>query len=270
MSTGRETLRCGILLAVILAVGSANARPPDEDVDELVSRINVLPRYNQWRLIEPELRPTLKEVVGMSLEQRERLVRAGTAAQRAVGIFVADQQGDIAALLSYADLLSDREATLPFAQPTAGVEQYARRGQTVGEYLSAAYVEWFGVDVDCSLARFKRFFGDVDEPNHLVHPWIVRLRRAAGDAQQTTRLKKQINALPEEVRWAVLTLGYQDSMYTPDEARKLVAALSPATREALAAGTELLPDEPLFRMNDGAYRRVLREQFRRLVGTPQP
>lgn len=270
MITGKGIIRCGILSAVVFAVGSADAQPTEADVDELVSRITVLPRYNQWGLIEPELRAELREAVRVSPDQRQRLVRKGTAAQRAVGIFVADQQGDIAALLSYADLLDDHEPTLPFAQPTAGPDQYAQRQQTVGQYLSAAYLEWFGVDVDASPTRFKCLFGDLGDPNHLVHPWIVRLRRAAGSAQQAAQLRKQINALPEEVRWAVLALGYKSSVYTLEETRKQLTKLSPATREAIDAGANLLPDEPLFRMNGGAFRRVLCEQFRRLVNAPQP
>jgi len=270
MFTSSNIGRYGTLLAVAFAAASANAQSLKTNADQLVSKITVLPRYNQWTLIEPELRPALKKAVRMTPAQREHLVRSGTPAERGIGIFVADQQGDIAALLSYADLLVDRESTLPFAQPTAHVGQHAQRDQTVGEYLTAAYVEWFGVDVDSSPARFKRLLADVSDPDRLVRPWIVRLRRAAGDAKQTAQLKKDINALPEEVRWAVLTLGYKNSLYTVAEARRLLASLSRPTRQAIVGGTNLLPDEPLFRMNDGALWRLTLAECRKLLNAPQP
>ena len=270
MFTAGNVIRYGTLLAVAFAAASADAQALKTNTDQPVSKITVLPRYNQWTLIEPELRPALKKAVRMAPAQRERLVRSGTPAERGIGIFVADQQGDIAALLSYADLLEDRELTLPFALPTAGVGQHAQRDQTVGEYLTAAYVEWFGVDVDSSPARFKRLFADVSDPDRLVWPWIVRLRRAASDAKQTAQLKKDINALPEDVRWAVLTLGYKNSVYTREEARRLLANLSRVTRAAIVAGVNLLLDEPLFRRNDGALRRVALEECRKLLNAPQP
>ncbi len=266
----RRVFQCGVLLSTVFAVSGAAAQAPEPDLDEIVSQIKVLPRYNQWQLIEPALRSGLEAAARLPREQRERLLRADNAARRGIGIFIAGRQGDVAALLSYANLLDDREATLPFALPTAGVDQYAQRDQTVGDYLSATYLEWFGVDVDRSPARFKRLFGGLGDPNHLVHPWIVRLRRAAGNAKQTAQLKQQISALPEEVRWAVLTLGYQNSVYTLAEARELLAKLSPTLRKALGDGDTLLPDEPLFRMNHGAMRRVVREQFQRLVSASQP
>lgn len=270
MFTPRNVGRYGTLLAVAFAAASANAQLSETDVDQLVSKITVLPRYNQWVLIEPELRPALRQTVQITPAQREHLVRNGTPAERGIGIFVADQQGDIAALLSYADLLVDRERTLPFALPTAHDGQYARRDQTVAEYLTAAYLEWFGVDVDSAPTRFKRLLGDVSDPDRLVRPWIVRLRRAASDAKQTAQLKKDVNALPEEVRWAVLTLGYKNSLYTVAEARGLLASMSRPTREAIVGGTNLLPEEPLFRMNDGALWRVTLAECRKLLNAPAP
>jgi hypothetical protein len=266
----KRVFQCSVLLSTVFAASGAAAQAPEPDLDEIVSQIKVLPRYNQWQLIEPALRSGLEAAARMPREQRERLVRAGNAGRRGIGIFVAGRQGDVAALLSYANLLDDREATLPFALPTAGVDQYAQRDQTVGDYLSATYLEWFGVDVDGSPARFKRLFGGLGDPNHLVYPWIVRLRRAASDTTKTAQLKQQIGVLPEQVRWAVLTLGYQNSVYTLEEARGLLAKLSPTLREALDDGDTLLPEEPLFRMNDGAMRRAVRDQFQRLVSTSQP
>lgn len=268
MFAAKTVVRWGVLLVVVFATNGTSAQPPEVSIDELVSKISVLPRYNQWSLIEPELRPALKQVVRISREQRERLVHSGSPAERGVGIFVAEQRGDVAALLSYVRLLTDEASTLPYAQPTAAVGQYARRDQTVGEYLTAAYLEWFGVDVDSSPARFRRVLGDVTDPERFVQPWLVRLWRARGNAGETAKLKEQINALPEDVRWAVITLGYKRSVYTLEEARGLLADLSREIRQAILNRAELLPGEPLFRVNDGAYRRVVLEECGRLLGTP--
>jgi hypothetical protein len=112
--------------------------------------------------------------------------------------------------------------------------------------------------------------GNVSDPDRLVRPWTVRLRRAARDAKQTAELRKDVNTLPEDVRWAVLTLGCKHSVYTVAEARELLASLSRPTRQAIVAGTNLLPDEPLFRMNDGAFCRVTLEECRKLLNAPAP
>lgn len=263
-------IRRGALLVTVCAATSVGAQPVREGASEIVSRVEVLPRYNQWSLVEPELRPALKAAVRLPRKQREHLVREGSAAQRGVAIFIAEQQQDIKALLSYAHLLEDKETTLPFAAATAGIGQYAEHEQTVGEYLTATYLEWFGVNVDGSLKRFERLFDDETNPDHFVRPWIVRLRRAKDSPLQAARIRKQIDRLPDEVRWAVLTLGYKDSLYTLDDARAALSKIPQPIREAILSGADLLPTEPTFRMNDGASRRFLIEECRKLLNDARP
>ena len=253
---------------IILCATTLSAQTAGPDLDPQLAKVSVLPRYNQWTLVDPDLRPALKSVTTLTAEQRDALAASENADHRGIAIFIADQQGDIAALLSYARLLEDDALTLPYALPTAGVDQYAGGPQTVGEYLSAAYLEWFGVDVDHSAKRFKRFkryIGKVEDPTRLVKPWIVRLRRAAQDVKKTAELKKQIATLPDDVRWAVITLGYKDSVYTQAQARDLLTQLPQSTRQAIVRRENILPNEPLFKINRGALRRVLLDESQTLI-----
>jgi hypothetical protein len=198
-------------------------------------------------LIDPSQRPLLKKVAEMPAAQRDQLLHSADARLRGVGIFVADQQGDLGVLLSLKDMLTDNAATVPFAVPVDQVGEYVVRPQTVADYLTTVYEEWFGVDVDKSQQRFDRLLGPLsDHPQNFVRPWIVRLRRAAPDEKAVAELKKTIATLPDEVRWAVVTLGYSNSLYSRDEARALLGTLSQSVQERLRAREEVLPNEPLF------------------------
>ncbi len=265
MNQTHRIMRCSALLVATWAVVVAVAQPADPRA--ISAEINVLPRANQWFLVEPQARAALEQLVNLPARDRDQLIRQGDARQRGIGLFIADRQGDIALLLKLAPLLQDNEQTLPYAAPVADVGNYDVLPQTVGDYLSSIYLHWFGVDVDGSARRFERLFGDVSDPAHLVHPWIVRLRRAQGDAPATAQLKQQIARLPEEVRWAVLTLGHTNSLYTLEEARDGLAQLSPAMRTRLANQDDVLPGEPLFKVNEGAYRQLTLHACRQLLET---
>lgn len=261
-------LNCNIRIVAVAVAGlalvaMAAAQPPVPM--EVLDRIEVVPRGNQWTLIPPEARPALRQVVAMTSAQRDALVQSKDARLRGIGLFVAEQQGDIAFLLSLSHLLDDRTPTVPYARPVAHEGGYAQANQTVADYLSSIYAVWFGVDVDKSRKRFDKLIGRVADPKHLVRPWIVRLRRAGDDKDKVAALKTQVATLPEDVRWAVLTLGYKNSLYTPDEARTALNTLSADTRDALQGRQDLLPDEPLFRVNDGLFRKTLLTDCRRLL-----
>jgi hypothetical protein len=239
-------LPCGIGLSFVLA-GLAVATYADEPADA-VPAVRVVPRQNQWTLVEPEQRVILTRVVQMPAAQRDQLLRSSDARLRGIGIFIAEQQGDLAALLALSNLLTDGAATVPFAVPVAQPGQYRVRGQTVADYLTTVYLDWFGVDVDKSKERFDDLLGPVkDTPQKLVQPWLVRLRRARADESALAKIKAAVVELPEEVRWAVVTLGYSSSLYTKTEARTVLAALSEKTREALHRRVTLPATEPLFR-----------------------
>jgi len=247
-------------LALALAV-SAYARDPADEV----ARVRVVPRHNQWTLVAPEQRPILTRIIQMPAAERDPLLRSDDARLRGIGIFIAEQQGDLATLLSLSPLLADNAPTVPFAEPVAHAGDYRVRDQTVADYLTTVYLEWFGVDVDKSKQRFDDLLGRVkDQPQNLVQPWIVRLRRAAADESAVAKIKARAAELPEEVRWAVVTLGYSSSLYTKAEARALLAALSEQTREKLRSRQELLPDEPLFRST--SFRDAVVRQYEELVG----
>ncbi len=254
---------CGPALVVALATVSASGHT--SDTAEAISQVTVVPRHNQWSLIDPQKRQALSEIVGMPAADRDRLIQQGDARERGIGIFIAEQQGDVELLLSLAHMLADREPTVPYALATALPGDYANEDQTVAEYLSSVYLEWFGVDVDQSAKRFDELLGAVTDPSRLVRPWIVRLRRARGDAQATAQIRQRIRKLPEEVRWAVVTLGYCNSLYTEPEARALLAELSKTIQDAIQSDKGLLPEEPLFRMNAGTYRKLALGKCQRLL-----
>ena len=245
---------CGSGLVVALATVSASGQT--RDTAEAISQVTVLPRHNQWSLVGPQQGQALSEIVRLPAADRDQLIQQGDARERGLGIFIAEQQGEVELLLSLAHLLADREPTVPYALATALPGEYANEDQTVAEYLSSVYLEWFGVDVDRSAKRFDELLGAVSDPPRLVRPWIVRLRRARDDRQATAQIKQRVRGLPEEVRWAVVTLGYCNSLYTEPEARALLSELSETTQAAIQNEKNLLPEEPLFRMNAGTYRKL--------------
>ncbi len=247
-----------------LALAGLAAATYADDPAVAVAAVQVVPRQNQWTLVEPEQRAILKPIVQMAAAERDQLVHSNDARLRGIGIFIAEQQGDLAALLGLSDLLTDNAPTVPFAVPVAQVGEYRTRDQTVAEYLTTVYLEWFGVDVDKSQERFADLLGPVkDTPQKLVQPWIVRLRRARADETAVAKIKSAVEELPEEVRWAVVTLGYSSSLYTKAEVRTLLAGLSEKTRAALRARATLPADEPLFRST--SFRDAVLRQYEELV-----
>jgi hypothetical protein len=253
---------CSTRLALALAVLAASAYAGDPAA--AVASVRVVPRHNQWTLVDPEQRAILTKIVQMPVAERDQLLRRGDARLRGIGIFIAEQQADLAALLALSDLLADNAATVPYAAPLAQVGEYGVHDQTVAEYLTTVYLDWFGVDVDKSKERFGDLLGPVkDTPQNLVQPWIVRLRRAGADEGAVAEIKQRVAELPEEVRWAVVTLGYSNSLYTQSEARPLLAALSEQTRGVLRTRGKLLPNEPLLRST--SFRDAVLRQYEELV-----
>jgi hypothetical protein len=215
---------------------------------DLLEQVRAVPRHNEWGCVAPEQRPVLKSLIEMPAAERDQLLRSDDARLRGIAIFITEQQGDLVALLSLRARLADNAPTVPFATPAAQIGEYPVTQQTVADYLTAVYKDWFGVDVDKSPERFDSLLGPIkDQPQSLVQPWIVRLRRAGADEKAVADVKQRIAALPDELRWAVVTLGYGDSLYTRDEARTLLNALSAPVQGRLRAGEALLPNEPLFR-----------------------
>ncbi len=254
---------CGAWLGFLLPVLATAAEPGGPA--EALAKVQAVPRQNQWTLVDPQQRPVLKTLVQMPAAERDRLLSSDDARLRGIGIFITEQQGDIARLLSLSPLLSDNSPTVAYFMPVAHPGEYPTAAQTVAEYLTTVYLEWFGVDVDRSQQRFDELLGPgQDRPADFVQPWIVQLRRAADDAART-RIKENVGKLPEEVRWAVLTLGYSNSLYTKAEAGAQLAALSPQLRENLRARLPLLPNEPLF--HSTSFRAAVMRVYGELSGS---
>jgi hypothetical protein len=263
MGIRQYAISCGFAFAVALAAVSPSAGI--DSASDAVAQIAVVPRHNQWSLIDPDQHQALRNIIKTPTADRDRLIRLGDARERGIGIFIAEQQGDLDLLLSIAHLLDDGEPTIPYALPTAMPEEYATQTQTVAEYLTSVYLEWFGVDVDRSVEKFAELFGNVTDSSRLVRPWIVRLRRARDDSQATTQIKELVTQLPEDVRWAVVTLGYYNGFYTEPESRTILSKLSAPIKNAIQGEERLLPEEPLFRMNAGRYRTLALEHCQRLL-----
>ena len=260
------------LATIVLFAATVQAQPQARavDVDGLIASVGVLPRCNQWSLVPPEQRETLHKLAAFTTEQREVLAKSDDPRSRGAAVFIAEQQGDLAALLSCSRMLEDTRPTQPYALPTAGIDEYAQGEQTVAEYLTSAYLHWFGVDVDGSLEKFRENFGERPVADRFVKPWIVRLRRAAKDGAKIAEIKTRIQTLPEETRWAVLALGYQESVYTAKEAREALRQLSPETRQAITAGKAEFRTEPYLRMNENAMGELLQSNARELLVERNP
>ncbi|HVP11772.1 MAG TPA: hypothetical protein VMV94_11365 [Phycisphaerae bacterium] len=234
------------------------------DPAKAVADVRVVPRYNEWPLVAPEQREILSKVVKMPATDRDQLLQSDDARLRGIGIFIAEQQGDLAALLSLSALLADNRPTVACAAPVAQAGEYHVRDQTVADYLTTVYQEWFGVDVDKDKKRFDDLLGPMkDQPKNLVQPWIVRLRRAQADEKEVAKIKTEVAELPEDVRWAVVTLGYNSNLYTQAEAATLLAKLSETTRATVRNREKLLPNEPLFRST--SFRDAAVRQYEELV-----
>ncbi len=214
MRTKPNIICCGVALA--LALATCDSLVASTDPVGAAQEITVLPRQHQWTLVDPAARPALAATARLSAAARDRLLSSDSARERGIGIFVADQQGDVACLLSLSALLEDEAATVPYALPVAHAGGYAQGEQTVAEYLNAAYREWLGVEVDKSRRRFDRLLGEVDEPDHLVRPWIVRLQRVRKDVEGTAELKQRVRALPEAVIPCGLLVDRRFSFFGPD------------------------------------------------------
>lgn len=260
-----RTKRTVFALALLALGALAPASTPAAEDHPLALAVRAVPRHHQWSVLAPDQRERLLAIVRLTPGERERWTASPSAVERGLGLFAAEQNGDIEFLLSRADLLESREPTIPYAPPLALGQGGAPIAQTLGEYLTAIYQDWFGVDANGSRARFDRLFGRQQSPALLVKPWIVRLQRARDDEQAVAAIKKQIYELPEEVRWAVVTLAYKNSLMSEEEARGQLARLSKTTKSALAAGAELLPGEPMFLVNGGLLQRTLLEECRRLL-----
>jgi hypothetical protein len=232
-----------IIGAVSIHAAAAIAAPLTRDaVIDAAADITVVAHSDHWTLVPSEQRNALDELRDAEVDARtiESLARSLDPMHRGLAILLADQRGDVETMLRLSFLLEDDALTIPRAAPTAGVGEYAALPQTVGEYLSATYHHWFGVDVDGSPRRFARTLAPVAEPDHLVRPWIVRLLRARGDAKQTDQLREQIAELPDDVQAAVIALGHRMSLFTTEDARQRLAPLAAAVNRLPATTDPML------------------------------
>ncbi len=236
------------------ATGSRGAEEPAEALHQpdngarpcSVEHVKAIPRWHQWSLLDPGSRKTLQCLVTRSsVQQRERLVWHGTARERGLGLFLADQQQDVAALFSYCPLLQDERDTLPYALPVASVGATAVQRQTVSAYLNTLYLEWVGVDMDGDRSRCEDYLGRVPDPEHLVRPWVVRLLRAGGDQYTLSRWQRAVARLPEMEQGVIILLAAGDDLLDAQTSCRNWLRLSPVARDGLLAGALAVLDDPL-------------------------
>ena len=227
---------------------ASSLNPDGRDGADMGPRpVSAIPRWNQWSLLDADQRRALRlRVARSSRADWVRLVQEGGGPERGLGLFLADQHGDVAALLTWCGLLEDHRETLPYPLPNAWSGPMVTHSQTVSGYLTTLYLAWFGVDVDGDRARCEAFLGGLETPDVPVRPWIERLLRARDDAERH-RLKRVLLELPEPERAVVLLLAFEHDLMNRDEVCDAWNGIRAGLRADLEAGVAVLPDEPMFR-----------------------
>ncbi len=273
----KEKLAVAIVLCWLIGHASWQA-PPEEAIG---AGVKALPHPAYMDLLTDEEREALDHLLSISDEQLDILLNSDDPRKIGLGVHVVSTRGDLRRLLELAPLLEDRRPTVPImhhaqAQPIPATPpnkgHYNTYQTTVAKFLAYEYGLWFGASISIptpeqeedlrrrfgpsmggysAMGQFERTLGKVEDPELMVHPWIRRLRRATsyGTPEQLEAVKKQVQRLPPELRWAVLASAHTEfrhvdarSGYTKselvDEFRRLPPALRRASAEQLTASTD--------------------------------
>ncbi len=218
-----------------------------------VEDVRALPRWNQWVLLDPDSRALLRCLVRrVDREVRNRLVQEGTPEARAVAVFLADQQEDVAFLAASCDLLDDQRETLPYPLPAAWPGTQVYHPQTVSEYTTQVILEWFGLDVDGSRIRCES--GLAGRPERFVRPWLVRFVRHQGDREQVRAIEAQVHRLPGEVAAVISLLAFENGVLSEDEVCARWATLPDEVRDQVQFQSDLLVSDPMVQQAPTRFR----------------
>lgn len=178
----------------------------------------------------------------------EALLSSDDPREVGLGLFVLEQNADLARLASLADLLDDQRPTIPYAGKTVQVGDFVPQNQTVGEYLAHIYAMWFGVPSRDAKSR-KEEIRNVTDPWERPNPWLEKLTRArsglygeegfAGRETRIAAVKQELQAGSADVRWVVATDGHDRGLYSREEARTILLSLDQTLRSQIITGDPL-------------------------------
>jgi hypothetical protein len=244
---------------------NAPARDDTVNISVRMTGITELPRFGRLDLLDKTSEAALRHLDPMTTRDLVQLVRHGNPIEIGFGIFAASQARNVAALLSFHPLLDDDELTLPYPLPVAFLEQHATHTQTISEYLSATYLEWFGIDVDGSSARFHDYFSAVYNADHLTKPWILRMQNCGTDSSCLSNVISRINELPNLVQGYIALLAYRESIFSVGMTQSRLCKLGKDTVQALEFPGNLESLDPMLQANDGMMAESLARLCRNLL-----
>lgn len=214
-----------MLLSTVLLHRGSSAEETNAGVIDGLVLPSELPLLG-WTRVSPADRLLYVQLIDMSNEGVERLIRSDDPLARGLGIFLLSQRGDCDRLLDARSLLADSRRTIPEGMyPHSGLYGFkALSDPSVAGYLRYVYEKWFGVVFPDEQA-VNDVFADGVNLAHLVLPWVYRFRLAKDVEDAVTRnelgppesavpisahalriadVKQRVDGLPPEVRWIVM------------------------------------------------------------------
>ncbi|MBX3353193.1 MAG: hypothetical protein KF684_09680 [Phycisphaeraceae bacterium] len=221
-------------LLMLAAPAPALGSLPDP-LRDLVARVTMLPSSNSISGTPLELVDPLGVAARLSEPEIDLLLASDDPRALGVAIFALSEQHRPDRLLTLSHLLDDTRLSVPLCiSPAISRRQpFVAEDRTVAATLRAAYNQWFGVRI-ATRQQFAELLDGVD-PWAVSTPWVTRLRLTT-EPDPLERLKAEIALLPENLRWLILMESFHtQQQYSPDEAREIIAQLSPNTRAAIDA-----------------------------------
>lgn len=221
----------------------------------MVSAVNLpleqmaVPRHDTWGPLPIAVAEELRILCSAEPPVVEALLSSNDPREVGLGLFVLEQNADLARLASLADLLNDTRPTIPYPAQTVLTGDFIARNQTVGEYLAHIYAMWFGLPASEALAR-KEEIRNLADPWECPYPWLQKLTRAEHSglnrhedfAEREGRIaavKQEVQARPADVRWVVAAHRYGSGLYSREETRAILLSLDQTLRGQIISGDPL-------------------------------
>lgn len=232
-----------LVLALAFVMGSFPRVAPaqnDRSENPVGAGVNVIPNSVYIDLLTDAERMAYERLLAIDDEQLDALLASDGPWEIGLGIHVVDVRGDLHRLLELAPLLEDDRPTVPFMyykqmSRREGSGEYLTVASTVGGSVESKFKTWFKASINVlpeetkvvlreiygpsmgghdAMGRVEKIFGDVEDPELLLQPWLHRLVRTGGDGTKLDAVKERVRQLPPELRWAVLV---ESSRYSENE-----------------------------------------------------